>query len=842
MGPSASQLRSDEGGGGEKKTRKRISSRYQSAKLLFRIKHQSAQLLEEGDQKESLTAKPVPERTSIASEPSAQLVGESQEERPADYPSTETTTATWYQYSQLEIEVPRQPSDKVKVPKWAANLIANPHLCWRCRTAMSENTVIPPLEITYADFLAMTCGVHCKLCLMIGRYLTPYDLERLSNCQGKSLKIQYTYLLYDQYWLFINILVDEVLDTSINFRLSRNACIPSEDPSENLYSLHQDHVMDIKKWQQHCLHTHTLCNTVSHAGTKLPSRLIKIENDASRARIYQTSDTDQGIEYTSLSHCWGPSGLDFKLLEENVEQRTAGFDVGDLPVTFQQAIQTTWKLGHSYIWIDALCIIQNNNDDWTREAANMKTIYSNSALNLGASTAAHCKQGLFRDRRQYATISCAFKRRSHAKYETLTASYRDNGAFSLESSPLTRRGWVLQEILLAPRILHFGRRHLLWECAEQRPIDITEDASLVNGPLQTSLKQQFAQFGGSLPSSSVWHNIVKQYSQCLLTYERDRLVAISAIAARLQPHIGNRYLAGLWESSLLNDLLWDFNGAACEGDSTKYIAPTWSWASVSTAIYYNEVKGRRDWIYQAEVKSAEVKLSNEAHPFGQVLGGHITLLGSLASVKLRAHRRGDGQYHPDQTVDGFLSSLSDTELAVYVKGLRLVSAAPLQDPESTSSSKETLRRRQVLINSIMREMTHHITFQLDQRLSHRVSPDHSDLYALPIRCENDLTGHVQGLMLAPATAVTLAGTVVTVHGSEVLFERVGTFRSVSSAFHQDFTISTHDTAIASFVSQYLSWSCREFEASPLARTMRRTDPETGIREGVYGKEYDITIV
>jgi Heterokaryon incompatibility protein (HET) len=103
---------------------------------------------------------------------------------------------------------------------------------------------------------------------------------------------------------------------------------------------------------------------------------------------------DVGMCYTTLSRCWGlKQSLVLKKSTSSRLQR--GFPVEELPKTFREAVQLTQQLGVHYIWIDALCIFQDSGEDWRMEAATMSEVYSNSFLNIAASTAKDNDTGLF---------------------------------------------------------------------------------------------------------------------------------------------------------------------------------------------------------------------------------------------------------------------------------------------------------------------------------------------------------------------------------------------------------------------------------------------------------------
>jgi len=179
---------------------------------------------------------------------------------------------------------------------------------------------------------------------------------------------------------------------------------------------------------------------------------------------------DGAIEnYMTLSHCWGRADI-FKLTSKTARCLLEGLKISLLPRTFQRTIDVVRSLGTKYLWIDSLCIMQDSITDWERESAQMGQVYSNGLLNIAATGSTDGEGGLLRER------PSKFPLESTACY--IASSWRDhsNSGLLVHNSwlpsrmlldgPLLSRGWVLQERIMAKRILHFGKNQLYWECNE----------------------------------------------------------------------------------------------------------------------------------------------------------------------------------------------------------------------------------------------------------------------------------------------------------------------------------------------------------------------------------------
>lgn len=361
-------------------------------------------------------------------------------------------------------------------------------------------------------------------------------------------------------------------------------------------------------------------------GRPFPRRILALDKSSGGDVFVKVLETESkamiGI-YATLSHCWGFE-QPCVLSTDNQTNRLSGIRWTELPQTFQDAIRYCLELGIFYIWIDALCIIQDNPEDWQTQSGMMASIYENSYITLAATASVCGSSGCFQKK------STAYKERSlevsgtgghvsqifirqlvsHWAVPSTSASKRDH--------PLLSRGWVFQERILSPRVLHFCKHELVWECGQETScqcgsISRTQNLKLqfalaarVQGIEEASKSEQhdgrcnFSQISStqhvdfhSLQDSEArseavnqWHNIVEQYSELELTKDRDSLPALSGLAERMTPFLGN-YLAGLWTRSFLWDLCWRVDMLVFGPQRpAEYRGPSWSWVSTKTKVAY----------------------------------------------------------------------------------------------------------------------------------------------------------------------------------------------------------------------------------------------------------------
>ncbi|KAF2491799.1 HET-domain-containing protein, partial [Lophium mytilinum] len=259
--------------------------------------------------------------------------------------------------------------------------------------------------------------------------------------------------------------------------------------------------------------------------------------------------------YACLSHCWGEKPH-FQTTRANIDNHKKSIPWKILPKTFQEAVDFTRRLQFRYLWIDSLCIIQEDSDDWNQQSIIMGNIYRNAAITLAASASSGSGEGLFRQTK-IRKVSYGLDRIcNQPDYKGIFVREKLRILHSTSDHPLTSRGWVLQERLLSPRVLHFGKHELMWECMTQSACSCMElpgDTYWLQ-PKQKYQKLILDQVTDS-QTANAWRDMVTDYSRMKFTYESDIFPAISGAVKEMEQSIQSRYLAGLWESTLTQDML-----------------------------------------------------------------------------------------------------------------------------------------------------------------------------------------------------------------------------------------------------------------------------------------------
>lgn len=381
-------------------------------------------------------------------------------------------------------------------------------------------------------------------------------------------------------------------------------------------------------------------------------------------RLINTAQEESTHPYATVTHRWGFTEGDKErvvLTQATYPMLASGILLSSMPRLFQDIITFAHQLGLRYIWIDAFCIFQDNdNCDWQRESSLMQKVYTNSYCNLSAADATTWSESLRNPRNSNLIAPPVVElKRSHddgtpfsvpQQYVILDPMFWKR---EVTQALVNTRGWVLQERVLSPRILHFGKRQLMWECCEHNaaeifpdgvPPRITEagDAMCKDNQLFFDTKRSYTERkGDELNLYHLWARLVQSYTACKLTFQSDKLVACSGLAKIIQARINDEYVAGMWRKYLEHELLW--HSCNLGGSSTTYVLPSahiktashlpsWTWASTDRPCDRDPVPYYGDLLYQVE--SVDIQYASD-DPTGDILpGGRLRLRGVLMPAKL----------------------------------------------------------------------------------------------------------------------------------------------------------------------------------------------------------------
>ena len=525
----------------------------------------------------------------------------------------------------------------------------------------------------------VSCKIITRLMEAIG--LPGSDYRSLGIFRGPAFGVEDDKANIDTHW---TVFITGAQGKSGPKGLPRFPKIPGDTSSEASLEW-------VKKMMSGCQKAHPQCGGGSSSSSSsvsessfLPTRLICVTplNDDGDVVLRDKVDVPAESRYTALSHCWGTKLPDCLTTKQTLSDRKARVPWATLPKTFQDAVDFTRRLGIEYLWIDSLCIIQGDRDDWSREAGRMFHVYRNAYVTLAAYHSHDSSGGLYsrlphEPQTRLGTVRLGrqgfelWARRTFKHYPGMLCHTGEGGAEEEQKyAPLFTRAWTFQERLVSPRVVLFARGEMIWECArytacECQSLGTADDIAcpkvLYGKSLAATGKDGVKKGADRLQtinefvidpsvknppplSQMSWHVIVAAYSVLNITNPTDRLPAISAIAEQISAtKPGQRYLAGCWSSSLIDDLMWEASPLVNNRpENWRAMAPSWSWASVRSSVDWNH-----DQTHNALAEVVRIDCTSaDGNPFGVPADGEISLRGRLLPCVLEKHWSPDVQISP----------------------------------------------------------------------------------------------------------------------------------------------------------------------------------------------------
>lgn len=392
-------------------------------------------------------------------------------------------------------------------------------------------------------------------------------------------------------------------------------------------------------WLKDCAENHSCYNDAQRSF--LPSRMLKLEKSetASSVQLVERSAVSAS-PYAALSYCWGKdtSGV-LITTKTNYSSHLKGIPVASLPKTVQDAITVCRRLGIYLLWVDALCIVQDDGEDWRREAEKMIDVYFNSFLTISANEPNSCKLGFFGPQR---FGSSEWQRSVPVQVPPGLGGpashllFRDTQMERPKLFSLDSRGWCLQESVMPRRRLVFDGCELSWNCMEKMFCEcghLDEEACGIYPLLRTGKHADEENDDEELSTYAKlhleWMDFVEQYSQRALTKSSDKLIAISGVVRLFETRFANAksketekdkqilgllrnlvvkgsymplgisdgYFSGLWGDCFIPNLTWTVDHTQLEKSGRmehkkieESSAPSWSWASIDGPVTFRHME------------------------------------------------------------------------------------------------------------------------------------------------------------------------------------------------------------------------------------------------------------
>ena len=422
-------------------------------------------------------------------------------------------------------------------------------------------------------------------------------------------------------------------------------------------------------WLDICIAKHPYCSRFAKSTPKLPTRVLDVGPPDGSEDPYLYITSGQVARYIALSHCWGRSPM-LTTEIDTISERQQKIPLSQMPQSFRDAVITTRAFAIRYLWIDALCIIQNSVKDWEKESSQMGDIYRGSTFTIAAVGANDGGGGCFALRNPMVNRPCPlnieFPGAANMREKRVFAYLHD---YLRLTGPLYDRAWVLQEQVLSTRTLAYSSNTLYWSCAtmiasESLPIGtLNATHSNISGfghkamceyrtSISTSLKRQPAE---CIDLYDAWYELVAEYSRRDLSVQTDRLPALSGLASEMNKILDDVYIAGLWRRDIQRGMLWScqFRSHRTHRPPTS-VAPSWSWASV-IGNYYGIIFNKPSptqvstEAYSIDILSVECAPAG-FNPFGEVRRGVLTVKGFVKAAINRLNSAEPGRRRIDDNL------------------------------------------------------------------------------------------------------------------------------------------------------------------------------------------------
>lgn len=461
---------------------------------------------------------------------------------------------------------------------------------------------------------------------------------------------------------------------------------------------------------KNCLSSHTKCRKPK--STTLPKRVLDVlGNDSKSVRLHESDFNREENrfeygEYVALSHVWGVGKGLPKTSTKTIESYKRGIAWTSLPRALQEAVVLTRALGIRWLWIDALCLIQDDPASKLEESMIMDEIFGNAFLTIAATSAPDSsnhplfpvqvqpfkiqatdnKGSAFkifvREQPSHYSFKAPFDESAHMNDWELPFNISED---SNQDTPLLKRAWTFTERLLSPRILHFTKSEMIFECCEGYQCE----CGRINDPIfdsraTDSIKQEFGRiiaetnrrpsFDGSVQDQmqgiesvtsqlasttltngaknisqrreealQLWSYIITEFTARNITYDSDRLLAIASIAKQLSSSLHSGYVAGQWTFSTMGLLWYPNDSTRCRRSKPLlgHNVPSWSWASIEGSPIFFDTASAMDLACRVSFASSQGDVSSWSP-----LSGDTMELSAAMATEVTLISTGSTDVHP----------------------------------------------------------------------------------------------------------------------------------------------------------------------------------------------------
>ncbi|KAI0535350.1 heterokaryon incompatibility protein-domain-containing protein [Xylaria digitata] len=426
----------------------------------------------------------------------------------------------------------------------------------------------------------------------------------------------------------------------------------AEDPSSSTvstrpitrYPSSSANIARMSSWLNDCREHHD-CTTMLGV---MPARLIEITSTSETTSLrLRQADEVRRVQFAALSYCWGGE-QPMKCLSSNVASYRTAIPFEEQPLTIKGAVKICQGIGLQYLWIDALCIIQDDSNDKSVEIAKMTSIYGSATVTIAAARSSSAAGGFLGERfpgsREGAIVSY---RCVDGELGFIVLVQLDDGRSPEEPiEPIDERGWTLQERLLSSRIIEFGSRQTRWICPETRSSGTSLEGF-------TDGWRRHVNYSNKRRTEALDLENIRAIKSTIDFYGRPRNSQFKEYLKAMEH----------WEKSCFHSgLLWTIEHGYINPRNIPlpptYQGPSWSWLSVNGPVKFSQVWRPSECV--AEILSCETVPANEIAPYGLIRegSGRLVLAARTATaVRTKVPLRSEGKFKDKVMIIGFGESL-----------------------------------------------------------------------------------------------------------------------------------------------------------------------------------------
>ncbi|KAM5352928.1 hypothetical protein ACJ41O_005650 [Fusarium nematophilum] len=357
------------------------------------------------------------------------------------------------------------------------------------------------------------------------------------------------------------------------------------------------------QWLHDCLTDHT--KTCGATETQhMPVSLFRLLHIQERKVVDFHNIRISQLKYAALSYVWGGNQRTTLQRSNYARLHSSGSLARQVSRTIEDSFHLTEALGVEYLWVDALCIIQDDDADKAVQISNMGNMYSNSLFTIIAAAGSGAEAGLpgvrvpRTARQKEVLVRATDSGLSMSLVTTLRPLEHDFTHYTKETA-WASRGWTIQERILSRRVIMVLKEQILWACGQSHWAEERNCETRLARVSWFSLHESEYLLNSSVRNwhafddedDQLWYklrHLVLDYTGRKLTVEGDALDAFSAILQQVKEKTGEHFLWGIPATRFELGMCWEASQrgvgrrtclSTLEMTTLKRLVPfpSWSW-------------------------------------------------------------------------------------------------------------------------------------------------------------------------------------------------------------------------------------------------------------------------